>query len=82
MALYLADDIVKIFYQEVKHGLVLGISLISKHHAFLKQICERFLSPKAQSVQIGIEGIGAVTVEHHRNFHDSILISWNNSTIF
>jgi len=56
----------------VKHGLVLDTSLFNKCHAFLKQMCERFPSPKAQSIQIGIEGIGRVTTEHCRNFCDSI----------
>jgi len=70
--LYLANDIVEIFYQEVECGLVLDTSLINKHCAFLKQICERIPSPKAQSVQIGLEWIGRVYAEHHRNFHDSV----------
>jgi len=70
--LYLANDIVEIFYQEVECGLVLDTSLINKHCAFLKQICERIPSPKAQSVQIGLEWIGRVYAEHHRNFRDSV----------
>jgi len=62
--------LLKIFHQEIKHGLVLDTSIINKHCAFLKRMYERFPSPKAQSLQTGIEGIENVTVEHGRNICD------------
>jgi len=84
--LYLADEIVKTFCQEMECGLVLDTSLINKHCAFLKRMCERFPSPKAQSIQIGIEGMEKVMAEHERNLHESVSAVhydfWNKSMIF
>ncbi len=54
--LYLTNDIVKISCQEMKCGLVLYTSLINKCHAFLKRMCERFHSPKAQSASTNWDG--------------------------
>jgi len=66
--LYLADEIVEIFCDETERGLVLNSLLLSKRRTFLKCMCSRFPSPKAQSIHIGIEGIHPLNYNYQRGF--------------
>jgi len=72
--LYIADEIIEIFYDETEWGLVLDIVILSKWWPFLKQLCSRFLSPKAQSIHIGIEGIHSFNYNYQWGLHDSVRI--------
>jgi len=72
--LYLADKIVEIFCDETECGLVLNSLLLSKRRTFLKCMCSRFPSPKAQSIHIGIEGIHPLNYNYQRGFCDSVSI--------
>jgi len=76
--LYVADEIIEIFCDEIEHDLVLDSVLLSKRRTFTKQLCSRFPIPKAQYIHIGIEGIHPLNYNYCDYISIAFMISWTS----